>query len=1205
MNVMELFVTLAIKDTAYKKGLKDAEGNASSSTSKIGGAFKTVGKVAKTAMAAGSAAAAAFTKTSIDSGMNFDTAMSQVAATMGTTVDKIGDVKAKAEEMGRTTKYTATEAAEGMNILAQAGLSADEQISGIETVLNLASAGAMSLEESASYTAGAVKGFGDSMSNASYYADLMAKGATLANTDVRGLGEAFSGSAATAKNYGQSADSVTLSLLRLAEQNVTGSEASTALNRAMADLYTPTDNASKALDQLGVSAYKSNGEAKDFNDLVDELNGSLQGMTAEQKNNALATIFTTQGLQAFNKMTASSDATVQKFWKGIQDSSGSAAQQAATQLDNLKGDITLLSSATEGLELGFYNTFSGTIRGAIKGVTSEVSGLAEAMESGGISGALSKLAQDAINFSGQLPGLTKIGGDLINGLISGVAQNSGGITSAVGQLLNNLASTISTGLSVLTSVGVNLLTTIASGMAQGIPNFLAQALPMLTQFSAQLRANAGQLIDAGLQLILNIAQGIANSLPTLITYIPQIVTNIANIINDNAPKLIATGLKIIVTLVSGIIQAIPSLIASIPQIIQAIVAVVTAFNWVSLGGKVTKGLANGIKKMIGAAKGAAKSVVTGIKGALQNLPSTLKSLGSKGIQGLKSAFKAGVGALRGVAKSIVSAIAQSISSLPSKLLGYAKKAVSGIRGAFKVGWGAVGKNVVSGIANGISGGVGAVISAAKRVAKRALSAAKSALGIHSPSRKFRDEVGKQIVAGMAQGITKNTKKATSAGAKLANAVYKSVSKAQKKANNKSKKKSRKNSGEQLTRALVNAASTKVTKLKNSNKISEKQEVLYWKTILKHAKKGTAAYRSALSKFTSAKKTYNKDVKKLNTTFKSDISSVQKQLISDIQAVVKTYDDAVTSRKDTLFSATKLTSAFSLNKSTADMDADTILDNLQTHVDGLTDYSNTLDKIKKRLGKSNRAIYDDLTSYDVTDTGFLEAIANMTDKEFSEFVKLYNKKSSIALKEAVSENDVLKASTEAQIKTLIKNAGNQVQKLEDAYNKNLKKLGSKTRANAKKIGENIVKGMSKGIKSQYSELNNAVKNIMNSVVSTSKKSLQIKSPSRVFANQVGKFIPLGIARGIENNADSVYSTLSTLSSNALLAGDWSTGYNAQRTATGQVNDNVSKLLAAILELMRQYFPNFGAEGYDPRGMAKMMAPYIDRQLGQIQANNSRR
>ena len=649
MNVMELFVTLAIKDNAYKEGLKDAEGNASSSTSKIGGAFKAVGKVAKTAMVAGSAAAVAFTKTSIDAGMNFDTAMSQVAATMGTTVDKIGNVKAKAEEMGRTTKYTATEAAEGMNILAQAGLSADEQISGIGTVLNLASAGAMSLEESASYTAGAVKGFGDSMGNASYYADLMAKGATLANTDVRGLGEAFSGSAATAKNYGQAADSVTLSLLRLAEQNVTGSEASTALNRAMADLYTPTDDASKALDQLGVSAYKLNGDAKDFNDLVDELNGSLQGMTVEQKNNALATIFTTQGLQAFNKMTASSDATVQKFWKGIQDSSGSAAQQAATQLDNLQGDITLLSSATEGLQLAFYNTFSGTIRGAIKGITSEVSGLAEAMESGGISGALSKLAQDAISFSGQLPGLTKIGGDLINGLISSVTQNSGSITTAVSQLLNNLASTISTGLNVFTSVGVNLLTTIASGMTQGIPTFLGQALPMLAQFTESLRSNAGKLINAGLTLIQNIAQGLINSIPVLIAYVPTIITNLAGIINDNAPKILATGITIITNLAMGLVRAIPLLIANLPKIITAIVSVFTAFNWFSLGKNIVTGIIKGVKNLPSLLKTAAKNAVNGfkgafrgngilsaVKGAFTKIPSAVKSIFTKAVSLVKS-----------------------------------------------------------------------------------------------------------------------------------------------------------------------------------------------------------------------------------------------------------------------------------------------------------------------------------------------------------------------------------------------------------------------------------------------------------------------------------------------------------------------------------------------------------------------------------------
>ena len=490
----------------------------------------------------------------------------------------------------------------------------------------------------------------------------MAKGATLANTNVRGLGEAFSGSAATAKNYGQSADSVTLSLLRLAEQNVTGSEASTALNRAMADLYTPTDNASKALDQLGLSAYKSNGEAKDFNDLVDELNGSLQGMTAEQKNNALATIFTTQGLQAFNKMTASSDATVQKFWKGIQDSSGSAAQQAATQLDNLKGDITLLSSATEGLELGFYNTFSGAIRGAIKGITSEVSGLAEAMESGGISGAFSKLAQDAINFSGQLPGLTKIGGDLINGLISSVTQNSGSITTAVGQLLNNLASTISVGLNVFTSVGVNLLTTIASGMTQGIPTFLGQALPMLTQFTESLRSNAGKLINAGLALIQNIAQGLINSIPVLIAYVPTIITNLAGIINDNAPKILATGVTIITNLAIGLVRAIPLLIANLPKIITAIVSIFTAFNWFSLG----------------------KNIVTGIIKGVKNLPSLLKTAAKNAVNGFKGAFK-GNGILSAV-KGAFTKIPSAVKSIFTKAVSLVKSFPGRFKNALKFSW---------------------------------------------------------------------------------------------------------------------------------------------------------------------------------------------------------------------------------------------------------------------------------------------------------------------------------------------------------------------------------------------------------------------------------------------------------------------------------------------------------------------------------------
>lgn len=285
----------------------------------------------------------------------FESAMSQVAATMGITSEQIKNgnkdfenLQKTALNMGATTKYTASEAAEGLNILAQAGLSADESIKAIPTVLSLASAGAMSLDSAATYVTASVKGFGDSMDNAQKYADLMAKGATLANTDVRGLGEALSGVSATANNYKQSVDSTTLSLLRLAEQNITGGEASTMLARAMADIYTPTSKAKKALDELGISAYDGSGKARDFNDVVDELSKAFAGMSDEEANATKNQVFTTYGMNAFNKMTAATTETVDKFKTGLKDATGSAAQQAETQLDNLKGSLTLLQSALEG-----------------------------------------------------------------------------------------------------------------------------------------------------------------------------------------------------------------------------------------------------------------------------------------------------------------------------------------------------------------------------------------------------------------------------------------------------------------------------------------------------------------------------------------------------------------------------------------------------------------------------------------------------------------------------------------------------------------------------------------------------------------------------------------------------------------------------------------------------------------------------------------
>lgn len=320
--------------------------------------------------------------TVMDSGMSFEAAGSQIAATMGKSKSEITEIINEASRLGATTSFTATQAAQGFNVLAMSGLNAKEQITAMAPVLDLAAAGSYSLENAASQVVGTVKGFGDSFDNAQKYADMFAKGATLASTDVNMLGTAMSDSAALAASYGQKADRTCIALLRLAEQNVTGSEAATAMSRAMADLYTPTDAAAKKLAELGVKVYEDSGEARDFNNVVDDLNKAMSGMTDEQRKAAEATIFTSYGMKAFDKMCVSSTEKVHEFEEGLRSATGSAAAQASEQLNNLKGDVTIFGSAMEGLGVTIFGKLSGSFRAVVQSATEMVTGINTSLQNG-------------------------------------------------------------------------------------------------------------------------------------------------------------------------------------------------------------------------------------------------------------------------------------------------------------------------------------------------------------------------------------------------------------------------------------------------------------------------------------------------------------------------------------------------------------------------------------------------------------------------------------------------------------------------------------------------------------------------------------------------------------------------------------------------------------------------------------------------------
>ena len=373
--------------------------------SKFGSSMKHTMSVAFGNILAGLADAAAaalkdFFSDSIDAGMGFESSMSQVAATFGYTTAQLADstseasanyeaLAAKAKEMGAATSYSASQAADGLNILAMSGFDANQSIDMLEDVLHLAAAGSMDLSQAAGYVSGAMKGFADDTKGAQYYADLMAVGATKANTSVAQLGDAMSSGAAGAAAYSQNAESMTIALLRLAEQGDVGAAAGTALAATMKDLYTPSDQAKKALEKLGVAAYED-GKALDFNDVVNNLAEALSGMSEEEANAYKQTIFGIQGLNAFNKMTVTGTEKQKEWAEALahaSDGAGAAAEQYNTMTDNLKGSTDAFNSALEGVQITVFGYVEPALRAFVDGATNLLGVVNEALGSSGVSGA--------------------------------------------------------------------------------------------------------------------------------------------------------------------------------------------------------------------------------------------------------------------------------------------------------------------------------------------------------------------------------------------------------------------------------------------------------------------------------------------------------------------------------------------------------------------------------------------------------------------------------------------------------------------------------------------------------------------------------------------------------------------------------------------------------------------------------------------------
>lgn len=306
----------------------------------------------------------------------------------------------------------------------------------------------------------------------------------------------------------------------------------------------------------------------------------------------------------------------------------------------------------------------------------------------------------------------------------------------IGTMIQNAISSIGQAVPQMINQGLNLLLGLTQGFAQGFPNMLTSVLGLVQNIGTWLAQNAPTIIQKGYEMLSNLITGITSAIPVLITKVPQIVITFANIINDNFPTVLAKGVQLLWQLITGILSAIPTLIANIPQIIQAIVSVIMAYNWLGLGGNIIKFFANGISSMVGFVTSNAGNVFRAVTNALANLPSTLWNLASNAVSRLASAIGSGVGSAGSAIGRIVSAVVNGISSLPSKML-------------------SIGSDVVKGLWNGISNMAGWIQSKIQGFGKGVLNSLKSFFGIHSPSRLFRDEIGRYLAEGIGVGIADN------------------------------------------------------------------------------------------------------------------------------------------------------------------------------------------------------------------------------------------------------------------------------------------------------------------------------------------------------------------------------------------------------------------------------------------------------------------
>lgn len=311
----------------------------------------------------------------VTTGMEFDSAMSKVAAISGASSKEMDMLTQKAQEMGRTTKFTASESAEAFNYMAMAGWKTNEMLDGLEGILNLAAASGADLAETSDIVTDALTGLGYEAKDAGRLADVMAAAAANANTNVELMGSTFQYVTPVAGALGFSMEDVAVAIGTMANAGIKGERAGTALRSMMTRLASPPKMAAESIEELGITVVDSAGKMLPLIDILKQLRSKFNGLSeAEQAHHAKA-IAGQEAMAGLLAIVNSAPDDFEQLIQSVNNSAGAADRMAKTMLNNVGGKFTLLKSQLEGIRLTIWDKLEPTIRKCIDSISRTLSSI--------------------------------------------------------------------------------------------------------------------------------------------------------------------------------------------------------------------------------------------------------------------------------------------------------------------------------------------------------------------------------------------------------------------------------------------------------------------------------------------------------------------------------------------------------------------------------------------------------------------------------------------------------------------------------------------------------------------------------------------------------------------------------------------------------------------------------------------------------------